>query len=380
MRSFVVCLMLGTAAVTSCGHSSTLSLYQPPSPLPHAAPGHLIAMEEVKGIPLHPPARVWRYLYHSTAVSGADRAMSGFALVPTATPPAGARPVYGWAHGTVGLADACAPSHDVRANLPPYGGQQIERGAVVVAPDYEGQGTPGTPPYAVSLSDAHSLLDAVRAAAQLPDVGAIGRVVLAGHSQGGAAVLMAGQVAPTYAPELHVNGVVALAPAPTLPDAVTAGLQSPYKGTIVMGAIGLTTAYPRLDLATFLTASALADVPSIKGDCVQTVVDRYRNVDAKTLFRADPSAVPAVRSALEANVPDRISATIPVLIATGTKDEQVPAGPLTTFIKRLCDHGAAISTKTYDASHDDVVTSAEADALSWITARFDQRPVQPTCR
>jgi pimeloyl-ACP methyl ester carboxylesterase len=380
MRSFVLCLTITVTAVTSCGHSSRQSLYQPPSPLPPAAPGHLIAMEEVKGIPLHPSARVWRYLYHSTSVSGADRATSGFAIVPTAKPPVGARPVYGWAHGTVGLADACAPSHDVRANLPPYGGQQLERGAVIVAPDYEGQGTPGTPPYPVSISDAHSLLDAVRAAAQLPDVGTIGRVVLAGHSQGAAAALMAGQVASTYAPDVHVNGVLALAPAPTTPAAVTAGLQSPYKGTVMMGAIGLTTAYPQLDLATFLTASALADVPRIKGECLQTVIDRYRNVDAKTLFRADPSTVPGVRSALDANVPDHISATIPVLIATGTKDEQVPAGPLTTFIKRLCDNGADISTKTYDASHDDVVTSATNDALSWITARFDLQPAAVTCK
>ncbi len=383
MRRLMIGFVLGSVLVTSCsssGQPSDQSFYRPPAPLSAAAPGQLIRMEEVKGIPLNPPARVWRYLYHSTGVSGADVAMSGFALVPTGAPPPGGRPVYGWAHGTVGLGDTCAPSRDVRANLPPYGGQQVERGAVLVAPDYEGMGVPGTPPYAVSISDAHSLLDAIRAAASLPNVGTVGSVVLAGHSQGGAAVLMAGQLAPSYSPVLQVKGVVALAPAPIFPEALTASLQSPYKGNVILGAIGFTTAYPSLDLAAFLTPAALADVEDIKRECLPTVLDRYRTVDASTLFRADPSSLPGVRSALTANVPDRISPAIPVFLARGTKDDQVPATPLTALIGRLCAHGSAIHTKTFDAGHDDVVTAAEDDALPWITARFDEAAAPQGCR
>ena len=53
--------------------------------------------------------------------------------------------MYAWAHGTVGIGDQCAPSHEIRDNLPPFGGLQVERGAVLVATDYEGIGTPGLP-------------------------------------------------------------------------------------------------------------------------------------------------------------------------------------------------------------------------------------------
>jgi pimeloyl-ACP methyl ester carboxylesterase len=61
------------------------------------------------------------------------------------------------------------------------------------------------------------VLDAARAARQLDGAGAGGRVVLAGHSEGGHAVLWAAELATSYAPELQVTGVAALAPAPTCP-------------------------------------------------------------------------------------------------------------------------------------------------------------------
>ena len=101
-------------------------LYQPPSPLPAAGPGTLIWAERVTGIPIHPPAAIWRILYHSRSRDDHDIAVSGFAIVPNGSAPAGGRQVYAWAHGTVGLGDQCAPSHKIRENLSPYGGQQAD--------------------------------------------------------------------------------------------------------------------------------------------------------------------------------------------------------------------------------------------------------------
>ena len=77
------------------------NLYQPPKPLPDAPPGTLILAKQVTGIPLHPPATIWRILYHSRSRDDHDIAVSGFAIVPKAPASAGGRPVYSWAHGTV---------------------------------------------------------------------------------------------------------------------------------------------------------------------------------------------------------------------------------------------------------------------------------------
>jgi hypothetical protein len=68
-------------------------LYEPPDPLEAAAPGTLIWAEEVTGIDLHPPAKVWRILYHSRGAEGDDIAVSGFAVVPAGPVPDGGRSV-----------------------------------------------------------------------------------------------------------------------------------------------------------------------------------------------------------------------------------------------------------------------------------------------
>ena len=83
----------------------------------------------------------------------------------------------------------CAPFADVSGNLPPYGGVLVGHGAALVATDYEGLGTPGEPTPYVGIAEGHAVLDSVRAAGQLPGTGRLGAVLLAGHSQGGGAVL-----------------------------------------------------------------------------------------------------------------------------------------------------------------------------------------------
>src|SRR4029453_674633 len=135
--------------------------------------------------------------------------------------------------------DQCAPSHEIRQNLPPYGGLQIERGAVLVATDYEGLGTPGVPTSTVVLAEGRAVLDSIRAVAGLPNVGQLGDVMLAGHSQGGRAALFAAEIAPEYAPELRLVGALALAPGVELPALVDHLVASPGAGIALIGAIGL---------------------------------------------------------------------------------------------------------------------------------------------
>jgi dipeptidyl aminopeptidase/acylaminoacyl peptidase len=121
--------------------------------------------------------------------------------------------VASWAHGTSGLADTCAPSKDPGVvSGTPYLRELLDAGFAVVATDYEGLGTPGLHPYLVGESEGRSVLDAARAAAALPDAGASSNVIVYGHSQGGHAVLFAGELAPSYAPDLNLLGVAAGAP------------------------------------------------------------------------------------------------------------------------------------------------------------------------
>ena len=355
-------------------------LYLPPDPLPLAPPGTLIWAKRFKGLTLNPPATIWRILYHSRSRTGQDIAVSGFAVVPTAPVPDGSRPVYAWAHGTAGLGDQCAPSHEIRDNLPPFGGQQVERGAVLVATDYEGLGTPGLPTGPVGLAEAHAVLDSVRAVAALPGVGNLGDVVVAGHSQGGAAALLSAEQAPEYAPELKLVGVAALAPGVELPALVDHLADSPYRGLAVIGAIGFTAAYPKLPLSSFLTPKTIAGVAAVESECTDAIVGRYRSLPTSDVLKSVPTLSANLRRILEQNSPGTIAAHVPVFIGVGAADAQVPPLLSEQTAAKYCAKGATVIRHVYPGQdHDGVIDASADDMLAFLTARYEQQPAPSGC-
>lgn len=86
-------------------------------------------------------------------------------------------------------------------------------GWLVVAPDYAGFGYGSTTGWMLAEDEAHSLLDATRAMGRLLTPGTLsGKVALAGHSQGGHAVVAAQAIARSYGLEGTLEGVVGFAP------------------------------------------------------------------------------------------------------------------------------------------------------------------------
>ena len=193
--------------------------YLPPSPLPPGNPGALIRWE-----PMPAPAgvRAWRILYHSTALDGSDVAVSGTVFSPDRPAPTGGFPLVAMGHNTTGLARVCAPSLDPFQPLPgaseAFYEQQVagfvDGGFAVAATDYQGLGVlDGLHPFLVGETAGFNVLDAVRAARALPDLALDPETILWGHSQGGHAAAWAAQLAPAYAPELPISGVILGAPA-----------------------------------------------------------------------------------------------------------------------------------------------------------------------
>lgn len=156
-----------------------------------------------------------RYLitYRSRGAHGEPIVASGYVLLPKGQPPEGGWPVLAWAHGTTGVADTCAPSGDypggpvhdyqqiVDAALDPW----LARGYAVVAPDYQGLGTPGGHPYMDATSQLHTVVDAVRAGRQLHPARLSADWLVMGHSQGGAAALEVAAHGQADAPKLNLR-------------------------------------------------------------------------------------------------------------------------------------------------------------------------------
>ena len=158
-------------------------------------------------------------LYGSTGVDGNAVAVSGTVSIPKGKAPKGGWPVITWAHGTTGIADACAPSRDSASNpahaIIDYAYPLLQRwlkaGYAVVRTDYEGLGTPGDHPYLIGRSEGYSTLDMVRAARKL-DKRSARRSSSPATPRAARRRCGRRRSRPSGRPELKVRGTVALAP------------------------------------------------------------------------------------------------------------------------------------------------------------------------
>ncbi|MFM6849149.1 MAG: lipase family protein, partial [Terrabacter sp.] len=218
-------------------------------------------------------ATATRVMYATQDRTDAPIAVTGTVLVPPSPwVGPGQRPVVGYAAGTQGMDDRCAPSRQLAAGSE-YEGAFISgllaRGYAVAMTDYQGLGTAGTHTYMVRVAQAHAVLDMVRAAQRLPGTGlpAAGPVVLAGYSQGGGATAAAVELAPSYAPDLAMRGAVVGA-VPADLGAVAANLDDGlYSAFALYAVVGQSAAYG-LDLGDYLNARGTSVIQAVKGECV----------------------------------------------------------------------------------------------------------------
>ncbi len=125
-------------------------------------------------------------------------------------------------HGTVGIADPCAPSRFWREGLEVIGlpASYVDAfvlsyaaaGLPVIAPDYAGLGTEGVHGYGNWIDPARSAIDGVRAIrALLPSERLDSGTLAYGHSQGGGIALSVAALA-SEDPSLDLRAVVSMAP------------------------------------------------------------------------------------------------------------------------------------------------------------------------
>jgi len=357
----------------------TGDFYAIPDPLPAGPPGAPIWAQRVAA---PPGALAWRVLYHSHTIHDQDVAVSGLVVAPDATPPEGGFPVIAYAHGTTGLADPCAPSNMARPlaagdeaagdlPLPPF----WEDGYVVVATDYEGLGTPGRHPYIIGGSEGRGVLDSIRAARALSEAQAGDRVVVVGISQGGHAALFTGELADTYAPDVGLLGVVALAPGAELAQAamLLLGDESVVGFAVAIGA-GFDAAYAEVRLEDILTPKALAAIDVVDTGCIDDILAAYAGPVGETL-RLEGLMQPPWPALLDENTPGRARTSVPIFVGQGEADALVVPELTDALVARLCAIGDDVTYRRYPgASHGGVVESARDDVLGWIEDRFASRP------
>jgi alpha-beta hydrolase superfamily lysophospholipase len=364
------------------------AFYTPPDPLPSGPPGTIIRQQPIGGIAAD--QRAWRVLYTSTGADGAPIAVSGVIVAPSGTPPEGGWPLLAWAHGTTGVASKCAPSID-----DPHRGLDrvpeldalVAAGTIVAITDYPGLGTPGPHPYLVGESEGRSVLDSVRAARSLLGAQASTTTAVYGHSQGGHSALFADQLAASYAPELDVVGVAAMAPPTDLADLLDADVKEPAGA--VLTALALTSwsrYYPDTDPATIVHGISLPLVERVGQRCIATTAQGFTDAPeivalGVRFLSHDPATAPGWGARLTQNAPTAMSTSIPLLVSQGLTDTLVRPPVTESFVTQQCAAGVGIELDTYaTAGHFQVRTVAAAPVRDWLLARLRGTPVAPGCR
>lgn len=157
------------------------------------------------------------------------------------------------AHGSVGVADVCAPSRFVRegldvVDLPASYEDALllsfaAAGLPVVAPDYAGLGTEGTHGYGNWFDPARSAIDGVAALRALVPADRLdGGTLVYGHSQGGGIALAVAGLADED-PDLDVRAIVSTAPGYDIAPATTIVRLSSFALTPVLRVTAALYAY-----------------------------------------------------------------------------------------------------------------------------------------
>ncbi|OLZ62893.1 hypothetical protein AV521_40505 [Streptomyces sp. IMTB 2501] len=364
------------SGVTMVGHT-----YQVPDPLPAAVPGSLIAATD------HGPdaglegARRWTVLYHSTNARGADIPVSGTVLVPPGAAPRGGRPVVSWAHGTTGVADACAPSQSANLGSDAFAQELrafLRAGYVVAASDYPGLGTPAVHTYLVGADEGNAVADIVTAAGRLvPGLSPVWFAV--GHSQGGQAALFAAH-AERPTDKQRLGAVVAVAPASHL-EAMLAGVKTSHVPSELSFAFyslaGLAALDPSVNLRSLLGSAAAATASHVLADCVTDSDPVLNGLDTERMLPLSTEQMRQMGERMGAyGDPDRSAVPVPALVVQGRADQDVPPAwtdAVVAHLRRL--DSPAILYRTYPgAGHNQVLGQSVCDVLAFLHAHGGARP------
>lgn len=380
----VTCAML--AAVWWAARPATPDDFYRFASLPAEKSGVLLrAAPFLRAMPV--AARAWLIAYTTTRADDTPAVASAIVVASTAPAP-GPRPVIAWAHGTTGIAPGCAPSVMAKplANMPAVDGI-IREGWTVVATDYAGLGTGGGHGYLIGDDAARSVLDAVRAARQLPDLSLEERVVVWGHSQGGHSALWTGIRAPTYAPDLRIVGIAALAPASDLTMLLSANASSPFRKITMSYLVHAYSAfYPDVRIDDYVGPGTRVMVADLARRCVgewPTLVSVFQAMlmPGNGIFARRPTTGP-LGARLSENSP-RQPIPAPVFIAQGLDDDLVPPGVQESYVAARCAAGQPIDYRTYAGlDHLSLIAPGSPlgnDLAAWTRDRLAARPPASTC-
>ncbi len=341
--------------------------------------------------------------YTSSDEEGREVSVYARVYVPAKATANGSAPVYAFAPGTTGIDDHCAASLEKPAvanwaNYDSLMAAYAAQGYVVVITDYEGmRDSSRMHHYMVGPMEGRAVLDSVRALTNLEstkNVINLNNTFVAGYSQGGHAALWADQIAPDYAPELEIKGLVGFGPVTdvgtTLTD-ITRGANINWFGPFVLYSY---QDFYRKDynLNSYLLPKWQQSLSSdIAANCINTLIPHWGKVPAAVyqpeflaaLTRGDLSGNYAdLAKDMAKNRAGTVGTSTPKLINHGQRDNVVLPSQSQAFLQRACSiaDGPIKLTIYPTATHYDTMVQSYNDTLAWMKALMASQPAPTSCQ
>ncbi len=347
-------------------------LYRPPAALIDGPAGSVVWYQSTAS-PVE-GALAWRILYRSRGDGDEPIVVSGLVVHPGGPAPTGGFPVVSWAIGTPGIADQCAPSK--YPPVVPRLARLLRAGFAVVATDGEGLGTRGPSHYLIGRSEAHTILDAARAAGDLPGLSASDRVGLWGYSSGGHGVLSAAAAASDYAPELDLLGTAAVAPVVDVARFISPVDDHPGFTFMTVGAWAQVHG---IDLGSILTARAMVRVPRLRSECALSLAFDWPLWRREDLLRSDLRTTPPWDDLMADEVAGVDPVVGPLLVIHGLGDSIVAPGPTLALVQRQCRAGVEVTWSPIAGADHYIADRTAAQVIGWLAARATHEHPTSTC-
>lgn len=370
------------------GDGGVSDFYSYSGPIP--SPGQLLRTQALTARQSVPgAAEAIRLLYSSTdgLADTGPVVVSGALFLPSGPPPRDGWPLLLWSHGTVGIADKCAPSwtgyvpfHDQHLS------QWLAQGYAIVASDYQGLGTRGTHPYLATRPAAYSNLDILRAV-QSAEFPVSDRIVVAGQSQGAGAAIATAGYAPDYAPELDIRAVIATGVPFFTPDALLAVQQArprdvvdPMLGYNFLALTLIEQIDPSFTVASYVSQSALPLARGVAEICNRDMRDKITEAGLTydTTFRVAPTE--PLRQAFEHMQFPTLSLSVPIFVGVGADDRDTPPRMQAGFVKAACGSGATVEAHLFEGyDHLTVLNRSQSMSKSFAARAFRGEGISGNC-
>lgn len=372
-------LLVGPVA----GDMALSSFYRVADMLPDA-PGVLLREEAMPDQPeIDAANESRRILYTSTDVrwQSGRIPVSGALYLPAGRAPAAGWPVVAWAHGTLGIADVCAPSWTgLRPRDATYINRWLKAGFAVVVTDYQGLGGPGPHPYLNWQAEGRSVLDSVRAAIAARPRQISNRVLVAGQSQGSGAAVGAARLAREYAPELNLIGAVATGLVSTFPAGpVSQPVRNSSNMFLAFAAGGLRDDGPEID--DIVSDKGCQLLEAARSGCTGDVTRLARKLRVADLGEAFSVSMERLAE-LRLPVTDMPMGNIgvPLFVGTGLADATITPVRQHAAVAALCAAGNNVTWNRYEGhGHDGALHGSFDGSLAFARATLAKKNISSNC-